>query len=41
MEEIEEDYQKSFPLLLAGVFENLAESIRKGELEFAMDYGKK
>ena len=40
-EEIKADYQKSFPLLLAGVFENLAESIRKGELTFTMDYGKR
>ena len=40
-EEIKADYQNNFPLLLAGVFENLAESIRKGELTFTMDYGKR
>lgn len=39
-EEIKEDYQKNFPLLLAGVFENLADAIRKGELTFVMDYSK-
>lgn len=40
-EEIKEDYQKNFPLLLAGVFENLADAIRKGELTFVMDYSMK
>lgn len=40
MEEIKADYEQSFPLMLAGVFENLAKDIRKGELKFKMDYRK-
>lgn len=40
MEEIKADYEKSFPLLMAGVFENLAEAIKSGELKFRMDYTK-
>lgn len=40
MEEIKADYEQNFPLMLAGVFENLAKDIRKGELKFKMDYRK-
>ena len=36
--ELKADYDKNFPLLLVGVFENLAEGIRSGEIVFDMDY---
>ena len=41
MEEIKADYAKRFPLLLASVFENLANDIRNGDLQFTMNYNLK
>ena len=41
MEEIKADYAKRFPLLLASVFENLANDIRNCDLQFTMNYNLK
>lgn len=37
-EEIKRTYSERFPLLLAGVFKNLAEAITSGELKFRISY---